>query len=312
MSGTKCIKCDEKAVYKHNTLSLCRNHFLSYVEDKVESTIRRYKLMQKDDKICVATSGGKDSLTVLYMTMIHCKKYNIEFFALAIDEGIKDYRDHTLEDLKVFCDKYQIPLKIVSFKERFNYSLDDMRDNLKEKTNKKPCTICGILRRKLLNEASRELKATKLVTGHNLDDEAQSYLMNVLKGNMGHNAGLGPITGLNKNTKFVPRVKPLYFIAEKETRLYAFLRNFKTEFNECPNIELSFRAYVRDRLNEIENKFPGVKQGAVNSFLEILPTLKDMYKDRKEFGQCEICGDPSSGKVCNSCMLEKELCKEAK
>ena len=307
-----CIKCKEKAVYRHNTLALCRNHFLTYVEEKVESTIRRYKLMQKDDIVCVATSGGKDSLTVLYMTMLHCKKYGIGFFALAIDEGIENYRDHTLDDLKVFCSKYDIKLNIVSFKDRFNYSLDNMRDNLKEKTNKKPCTICGIFRRKLLNEASRELKATKLVTGHNLDDEAQSYLMNVLKGNMGHNAGLGPITGLNKNEKFVARVKPLYFVAEKETRLYAFLRGFKTEFNECPNIELSFRAYVRDRLNEIENKFPGAKQATVNSFLEILPMLKERYKGRKDFSNCIRCGDPPSGDVCNSCLLEEELCKEAR
>ena len=61
---------------------------------------------------------------------------------------------------------------------------------------------------------------------------------------------------LNDNDKFVPRVKPLYFMLEKETRLYAFLKGFKIEFSECPNINLSFRASIRDELNAIDNKLP--------------------------------------------------------
>ncbi|MEM4637904.1 MAG: TIGR00269 family protein [Candidatus Woesearchaeota archaeon] len=303
----KCTKCEEKAVYQGQGQYFCKNHFINYFENKVFKTIKKYNLIEKNDNVCVATSGGKDSLTVLYITMLYCKKYDIKFFALAIDEGIKGYRDHTIEDLKEFCQKYHIKLHVVSFKERFGDTLDNIRDKALTEKNKKPCTVCGIFRRTALNRAAREFKATKLVTGHNLDDEAQSYLMNLLLGNMSHNAALGPITGLNLNDKFIPRVKPLYFMLEKETRLFALIKGFKVSFNECPNIDQSFRAVVRDELNNIESKLPGAKNSIVNAFLEILPLLKQHYKNNKPFKTCIKCGDPSANEICNACKLEEEL-----
>ncbi len=306
----QCSKCDKKAVYQGQGQNYCKNHFLEYFESKVTKTISRYDLLQHGDRVCIATSGGKDSLAALYMTSLYCKKYNIEYFALAIDEGISGYRDHTLDDLKIFCEKYDIKLNVVSFKEKFGDTLDNIKDKAIKEHNKKPCTVCGIFRRTSLNRTARELGATKLVTGHNLDDEAQSYIMNLLLGNMSHNASLGPITGLNDNDKFVPRVKPLYFMLEKETRLFALLKGFKVDFAECPNINMSFRAVVRDEINAIENKLPGAKNGIVNSFLEILPTLKEHYRSQKKkrsFNYCKRCGDACSGEICNACRLEEEL-----
>lgn len=305
-----CSKCDEKAVYNGYGRNFCKNHFFDYVENKVYKTITKYSLFDQKDKVCVATSGGKDSLVLLYFTSKYCKQHNIEFFALAVDEGIAGYRDHTLDDLKKFCENYDVKLNIVSFKEKYGDTLDNIRNKAMVDLNKKPCTVCGIFRRTLLNRTARELGATKLATGHNLDDEAQSFMMNTILGNMSHNASLGPQTGLQENNKFVTRVKPLYFILEKETRLYALLKNFKIDFAECPNVHLSFRAVVRDEINQIENKLPGAKNGIVNSFLEILPLLKEHYKQKKTlrtFNYCEKCGDACSGKICNSCKLEDEL-----
>ncbi len=308
----QCTKCAEKAVYTGQGQNFCKNHFINYFENKVLRTITRFGLFAPDDQVCVATSGGKDSLSVLYMTMKYCREHHIAFFALAIDEGIAGYRDHTLDDLRLFCTQYDIKLEIVSFKDRFGDTLDNIREKGIEK-NKKPCTVCGIFRRTLLNREAKRLGATKLATGHNLDDEAQSFLMNTLLGNMSHNASLGPITGLNQNDKFVPRVKPLYFISEKESRLFALLKGFKVEFNECPNIGLSFRATVRDEINAIESKLPGAKNGIVNAFLEILPELKEKYraeKSRHTFQYCKRCGDACSGEICNACRLEEELCRK--
>jgi uncharacterized protein (TIGR00269 family) len=299
-------------VYKlPNGEVLDKNKFLTYFENKVFKTIKRYKLLQRGDRVCVAASGGKDSLAVLYTTMKYCKKNEIEFFALAIDEGIHGYRDHTLDDLQSFCVKYDVRLETTSFKKTFGETLDQIHTRAINDLGKKPCTVCGIFRRTLLNKTARLLGATKLVTGHNLDDESQALMMNVLLGNMRHNASLGPNTGLNENIKFVPRVKPLYFVTEKETRLFAFLKGFTVNFSECPNIGHSFRAVVRDQINVIEDKFPGAKHGIVNSFLDISDDLKKKYKHSKEFKYCEECGDPSSGKLCNACKLVEELCLEA-
>jgi len=295
-------------VYKlANGTTLSKAEFLTYFEKKVMKTIRKFKLIDLKDIVCVATSGGKDSLAVLYMTTIYCQKYNIPFFALAIDEGIAGYRDTTLDDLQSFCKKFTVELKIVSFKETFGETLDQIRDRAIRDHGKKPCTICGIFRRTLLNKNAMRFGATKLVTGHNLDDEAQAFFMNTLKGNMRHNAALGPIVGLSQNKKFVQRVKPLYFVTEQETRLFAYLKEFKIEFSECPNIHLSFRAGIRDHLNAIEMKQPGAKHGIVNGFLEILPDLKEKYKHTKDFSYCTECGDPCSGELCNTCVQIQEL-----
>ncbi|MBI5390481.1 TIGR00269 family protein [Candidatus Woesearchaeota archaeon] len=304
----QCIKCPHKAIYHHQTLKLCKEHFLEHFEQKVFKTIKKYGLFKQGDKVCIAASGGKDSLAVLYCSMKYCREHKIDFFALAIDEGIAEYRDHTLEDLKYFCKMHEIPLHVLSFKQRFGATLDQIKEKAITQYNKKPCTVCGIFRRTLLNRGARELGATKLATGHNMDDESQSLLMNLLLGNMRHNASLGPMTGLHDNPRFVARVKPLYFMLEKETRLFAFLRKFQVKFNECPNIHLSFRAGVRDQLNTFEERLPGAKSGMINAFLEILPVLKEHYRNEKGFFYCEKCGDACSGKICNACKLEEELC----
>ncbi|MFW5852745.1 MAG: ATP-binding protein, partial [Nanoarchaeota archaeon] len=165
----KCDKCSEKAVYTTTGQAYCKLHFIDYFEKKVLKTIKKFKLIEQGDKVCVATSGGKDSLSVLYMTMKYCRKQNIDFFALAIDEGIQDYRDHTLDDLDKYCNQYNIELKVLSFKKTFGETLDNLTEKAIKQFGKKPCTVCGILRRTLLNKGSRALGATKLVTGHNLD-----------------------------------------------------------------------------------------------------------------------------------------------
>ena len=312
-----CSKCDKKAVFERKGQRLCKDHFLNNVESKVFKCINKYKLFSKEDTVCIAASGGKDSLTALYMTMLYCRKHNIKFFALCIDEGIADYRDHSLADLKIFCETYKIPLEVLSFKERYGLTLDEMITKARTEYNKKPCSVCGIFRRSLLNEGAKKFGATKLVTGHNLDDEVQSVLMNQFLGNAQHNASLGPITGLSNNKGFVSRVKPLYFVSEQETRLFCFLKKFQVRFHECPNIHLSFRSHVRDKVNEIEQLIPGAKNGVINSFLETLPLLKQHFKtaDTKKnnnFQLCVRCGQPASGEVCNACLLEEQLCADKK
>ena len=110
-----CIKCPQEPVIELQHGNLCKTHFINYFEDKVFKTIKKYKLINQNDKICVATSGGKDSLTVLYLTKKYLEKNNkkTNIFALAIDEGIKDYREKTLEDLKEFTKEHKIELNII-------------------------------------------------------------------------------------------------------------------------------------------------------------------------------------------------------
>ena len=295
--------CSSKPVISLGMEKLCKAHFIEYFEGKVFKTIRQFDLLGKEEKIGVALSGGKDSLTVLHLIKklsLQNPKLTIE--AIAIDEGIEGYRDKTLVTAQEFCDKNQVKLNIFSYKEEFGLTLDEMLKIL----DVKPCTICGIFRRYLLNKKSKELGFTRLATGHNLDDESQSIMMNQMKNNIAASARLGPKTGLHEDSHFIQRIKPLYFCTEKEVTTYAFVNGLLDNFNECPNVKLSYRAQVRDMLNEMENKFPGTKNGIVNSFLELLPLLKQNQKN-SEVGICKVCKEPSAKEICNACLYVEKL-----
>ena len=217
--------CGEKAVISVRK-PLCKSHFVRSFESSVAATIKKYKLVSKNDEIVVACSGGKDSTTVLYLL----NKWFGNVTALAIDEGIPGYRNITLEDLRGFCSRNKIPLKVLSYKDAFGFSLHEAL----RKVTVLPCNICGTLRRHLLNSGARGF--TKIATGHNLDDEAQSIMMNFFKGNLALAARLGPLTGVVEDARFVPRVKPLYFCYEKEVAAYAFLKNpFISNINSIIN-----------------------------------------------------------------------------
>lgn len=291
-----CKRCKDKPVINGS----CKSCFLRYFEKKVRKTIREFELIEKNDRVLVACSGGKDSTSVLYLIKkIFANRRDLTIEAIAIDEGIKGYRDESLKFLKAFCKKEKVKLHIYSFKKEFGKNLDDMVKD------EKPCSVCGVLRRKILNFMSKKLKATKLVTGHNLDDECQSILMNQFRRNIKLSARLGPKTGVLKDKNFVQRVKPFYLMSEKEVATYAFLKGFMTDLNECPYENESYRSDVRDMLNNFEQKYAGTKSSIIASFLEILPLLKKEYKGDLKF--CKECGEPSSQEICQSCKIVKKI-----
>jgi len=289
----------------NSNVFLSNSEYIKYFEKKVFKTILKYKLISKNDKIAVAFSGGKDSTAVLYILNKLKDRLKFKLEAIAIDEGIKNYRSITLKAAKKFCKENNIKLHTFSYKNEFSFTLDKMV----KKTSNSPCNICGTFRRYLLNKYSVKLKFTKLATGHNLDDEAQSILMNLFKNNTAINARLGPITGIIKSEKFIPRIKPLYLMPQKEVAIYAFLKGFKIEHVECPNAKNSFRNDIQTFLNDFEAKYPGTKNSIINSFLEILPLLKEKYKTEAKLTFCKLCKEPSSKEICNACSFLKEIKK---
>ena len=251
----KC--CNEKPIIVlSGNEKLCKKHFIRYFENKVFKTIRQFDLIGKKENLGVAISGGKDSLTLLHiLNKLSKQNPKIKLTAILINEGIAGYRDKTIKTAKKFCSKNKIKLNIYSYEKEFGMLLDKMLKAL----DVKPCTLCGIFRRYLLNKKSKELGFTKLATGHNLDDECQSILMNQFKNNIHLSARLGPKVGIKENKGMVQRIKPLYLCAEKEVTTYAFINKLLDNFIECPNVSKSYRAQVRDMLNDLEAKFAGTK-----------------------------------------------------
>jgi len=283
----KCKKCKERGVFQDP--DYCKRHFIEYFENKVKNTITKFWLLKKSDKLVVAASGGKDSITTLYLM----KKFHKHVDCLAIDEGIKGYRNNTLNDLKEFCKEHKIHLKIISFKQHFKKTLDQ---GIKRKTN--PCTLCGTFRRYLLNKYSK--RYDKIALGHNLDDEAQAIMMNLLKNQVSILKRQGPIT--DKQKGFTQRIKPLYLCTEKEVLAYSFLKGFNVRYIECPYAHYAFRGSVRDELNEYERKYKGTKLNIINHFLKIKPYLEP---EKESLQYCKKCKEPSHDTVCMTCKLKK-------
>lgn len=297
----KNCKTNPVIVLPNSDTKLCKSCFLKYFEKKTYKTISKYKMISKQDKtIALGVSGGKDSFSLLYiLNKLAEKKRVLKLKAIAIDEGIKGYRD--LKNVQKYCKETGISLYIYSFKKEFWMTLDQMV----KKTNIKPCSVCGVLRRFLLNSKARELKANKIATGHNLDDEAQSVMMNQFRGNIERSARLGPVTGIVSDPRFIRRIKPFYFLTEKEVATYCFLRKLPVDYGDCPYAHTSYRGEVRDMINNFAQKHKQTKYAIINSFLDILPMLKEKYAKVKIKG-CKKCGEPCSGDVCKVCdFLEK-------
>ena len=301
-------KFTEKIVLQHGELS--PQEFLQYFENKVFKTIKKYQLIDRNERICVAASGGKDSTAALYLIKKYFDKYNVpseNLFAIAIDEGIERHRNESLKNLKTFCKDQEIELIIINVKDHFKTNIDESAEKIR-KIGRKPCMVCGIWRRYLLNKYSRENGAKKLVTGHNLDDEAQAIMMNQFKANISLTASLGPISGKKDHKMFVRRIKPLYFCSNDEIEHYTKVKGWELDYCDCLYSQEGYRSQVKKMLNEFEEKYSGTKHGIVKSFLEILPLIKE--KANQEIGQiqeCEICKEPANNKVCNACKLQKEL-----
>tara|TARA_Y100000310_G_C20674937_1_gene812470 strand:+ start:1075 stop:1860 length:786 start_codon:yes stop_codon:yes gene_type:complete len=260
-------------------------------------------MIQKRDHIGVALSGGKDSSALLYLLNNVQKKTGLfQLTALFIDEGITKYRDRTLKFAQEICKQQDVKLLIVSFKNEFDATLDNFVKNSKLT----PCTVCGVSRRYLLNKFALKNGFTKLATGHNLDDEAQSILMNLFKNNQSVQARLGPITGLKNHPLFVRRIKPFYFLLEKEVATYAYLHKL-LDLHECPYHKQGMREEIRTMLNSFESKYPGTKHGLIGGFMELLPLMKKKYAIEGEIGACEQCGEPSSNRLCKCCVLMETI-----
>jgi tRNA-5-methyluridine54 2-sulfurtransferase len=227
---------------------LCEHHFIEWLEQAVLATVAEYEMIKPADRVLVAASGGKDSLTVLNILN---KQYNVT--ALCIDEGIAGYREFTIIDLQKFCTERNIPLIIKSFKEEKGHTLDEL-DPVH------PCTNCGIYRRDIMAEMAKDYDV--IATGHNLDDEAQVVLMNICK-----NHPMRPQPVLKGNNMFTRRIKPLYFIPEADIRRYAFILDLVSEFTECRNAGISHRRAIQHFLEKQEAQHPGSKEALIRNYI---------------------------------------------
>jgi len=304
------LKCDicheEEAFYKrtYEGVSLCRKCFVNNIEEKVRRTISKYDMLSPQGRVAVAVSGGKDSLTLLtIMNRIEREFPKIELAAITIDEGIGGYRDEAIEIAESYCKEVGVEHVVLSFKELFGHTLDSIVKSRRELT---PCSYCGVLRRRAINEAAKTVKADVVATAHNLDDEVQTFMLNLFHGDVNRIARVKPV--LNDFTgRFLRRVKPLCEVVEKEVALFAYLTGIRFQSMPCPYMSTSLRNDMRSILNRMEAKHSaGIKYTAYRS-MEKIREMLEKSKVGVELSNCEFCGEPTVAKVCEVCNLLGEF-----
>lgn len=300
----KCSKCNNTAIMSQRCSGrhLCTSHFVEEFEQNVKETLLEGRMIEERDRIAVAVSGGKDSTALLYVLKNILAEQladrTVELFAITVDEGINGYRDDTMRIARKIAGDLGIRQEVVSFRDEYGFDLDNAVQD-----GAMPCTVCGVFRKNALNRAAKRLGATKVATGHNLDDEAQSVLMNYLKGDMERLARFRP---RRRQTGLVPRIKPLRGIPEKEVALYGIAREFFEESRECPYARLSFRSDVRDMMNRLEDLFPGTKHSTLQGYERILKLAGNKWV-QADLSYCRICGEPCVQDMCKACELLDRL-----
>ncbi|XP_072384281.1 cytoplasmic tRNA 2-thiolation protein 1 [Diabrotica undecimpunctata] len=298
-------KCGKNAILKRPKTSdvLCKECFFEAFENEVHFTITKAKLFRPNTTVAVAASGGKDSTVLAYVlkTLNEKYHYNLNLVLLSIDEGITGYRDDSLETVKQNRDDYEMPLKIMSYKDLYGWTMDEIVAEIGRKNN---CTFCGVFRRQALDRGANLLKVDYLATGHNADDIAETVLMNILRGDL---ARLSRCTSIITDSgDGIPRVKPLKYCYEKEIVMYAYFKKliyFSTECIFAPN---AYRGHARVLLKDLEKIDPAVIMNIIHSGETIkvnesanMPTLMN----------CTRCGYVSSQEICKACVLLEGLNK---
>ena len=276
---------------------LNKDEFNERIFTRINKLIHDYELIKEGELIAVALSGGKDSVLTLHALKNYQNLLDFDLVAISVDEGIEGYRQNGINSAINNAKELGVKLVQKSFKEEEGFALDDIYQNFKS-----ACIPCGVFRRNILNKTAYELGAVKIATGHNLDDEIQSFLMSFARGDTIKFSKFGPELDVI-HPKLVPRIKPLWNTPEKEVGMWAVINDVDIHLDECPYSHLSLRAKIKEFLNISEDQYPGVKNNVMKSFQKMLTFENDIVTILNE---CEICDEPTSSNICKNCEL-KEL-----
>jgi uncharacterized protein (TIGR00269 family) len=262
----RCKKCQQKAVLnmRQHKLGLCREHFLEWIPQQTQRFIEKYDMFSRDRKVLVAVSGGKDSLALWHI--LSQLGYTTEglYIGLGIDGGI-NYSGSSKAFAVDFANEQNLKLNIVDIRNDYDSTIPDMA-KITNRGKGKPCSVCGLVKRHVMNRFAREGGFDVLVTGHNLDDEAAVLFGNTLNWLGGYLRRQGPV--LEGTGGLVRKAKPLCRFYEREMAAYAFLQDIKYIYEECPHAAGAKSIYYKDLLNQIEADRPGAKLSFYLSFLK--------------------------------------------
>lgn len=312
-----CSRCPSAAVLhqRHSGNHLCREHFLEHFTRRAKAELAKQGRLP-EGTVAVALSGGKDSVSLLhFLHGLVADHPRLRLVAVTVDEGIAGYRDAAIAICRDVTTRLGIEWRTIGTRELAGYSIDEYAAGAKgprgQPLDGKPrpaCGPCGVFRREGMNRLAHEAGAAAIATGHNLDDVAQTLLMNHLKGDIDRLARMAPHDLDDAAPGLVPRLMPFRSIPEKEVLLYAVLNDLPVHqadgegLAECPYAARSHRFAMRDVLVQLEERNPGTRHALLRGQERLQPILRaalPVGPTRK----CSECGQPTGGAICVACSL---------
>ncbi len=301
----QCGRCGGDVVYtrRYSGESLCSSCFKESLVEKTKRTISKYGMIRYGERVGVAVSGGKDSLALLKILHELNDRNSSKLISLSVDEGVEGYRDEAITHARVLAKELGVEHVVVSYKELFGFSLDQALDWEGDR-DISSCSFCGVFRRRAIDDAATRAGVDVVATAHNLDDYVQTFLMNLLHGDVERIGWLDP--SYTEDSFPVRRVKPFMEIYEEEIALFAYLSKIPFQSVSCPYMHEGLRTEVRDYLNELEAKHSGMKNVLLRSSLEVVSKYSSANSKQKSV-PCKICGKPSSSGLCNVCRMKEVI-----
>ncbi|GAB4477967.1 MAG: TIGR00269 family protein [Anaerolineales bacterium] len=310
----KCRKCNQKAVInmRQHKLALCTEHFPQWMVEQTQRFIEKYHMFSPTERVLVAVSGGKDSLSL--WDILWQLGYAVDgvYIALGIDGGFGYSRQSQL-----LCEKFAaqrgLKLIVVDATQEVGLPIPQLAA-VTQRGKNKPCSVCGLTKRHILDRVAKEGNYDVLATGHNLDDEVAVLFGNTLNWNIGYLQRQSPVLPA-RHSGLVRKVKPLCRFYEREMAAYALVRGIEYIYEECPHAEGSTTIYYKNLLNQLEADRPGAKLSFYLAFLQAkekglfaqTPADEGLGAAGETLHTCPSCGGPTTVEgLCAFCrMVEK-------
>ncbi len=289
---------------RHHKLALCKEHFLEWLPAQVQRFIEKYEMFTPQERVLVAVSGGKDLLSL--WDILWRLGYNSDgvYINLGIDGGI-GYSAESRRLTEGFAAERNLFLHIVDLGEDYKKTIPELSE-LTRRGKEKPCSICGLMKRHIMNCIAHDGSYNVLVTGHNLDDETATMLGNTLNWITGYLIRQSPVLEAGRSG-LVRKAKPLCRIYERDMAAYALLRGINYIQDECPYSEGSNSIFYKDLLNQLEAKKPGAKTNFYTAFLKAKKNgmfTAQADPDYDNLHPCPRCGQPTSSvENCTFCRI---------
>jgi len=283
---------------------LCANHFVEWFVSMTQRTIEKHEMFSLADRVLVAVSGGKDSLALWDVLLRLGHQAEGMYISLGIDEDL-GYSDTSLEMCQRFISAHhpEAILHVVDVESEYGQSIPTLA-RTKQRGRGRPCSVCGLVKRHVMNRFARDGDFAAIATGHNLDDEVAVLMQNTLHWQTGYLARQAPV--LVEREGLARKVKPFVRIYEREAAAYTLIRGIDYIYDECPYAKGSTTNFYKDLLNQLELRSSGAKQQFYLQFLQARDggSVSFAAEERAELHPCRQCSQPTTaGDLCAFCRL---------